>query len=336
MSAPLTVVVYGKGGVGKSTMCAHLAVAFAQAGRKVLLLGCDPKADTSLRLLGGERPPTIVDMVTGLEGRAFRDLVVRARPGLDVLETGGPPPGMGCGGRSVATLCQFLEEHAREVSAYDTLVFDVLGDLVCGGFVAPLRFGFGRDVYVVSSAGGEPTRLTYHPSLDRARGWTPDGKRVIFGSNRVSVPHNSYFKLWSVPVEGGPADALPMPRAYTGALSPDGKRIAYEEFGRELVVQWQNISGWRHYRGGRTHPVRIMTLADHADEIATMWASFDTEVPEGDTDLRQVIGQTVGAIIQVASTGTPDQRAKAVAILAETRRKLYGLLAEGPDADSEE
>lgn len=151
MSAPLTVVVYGKGGVGKSTMCAHLAVAFAQSGRKVLLLGCDPKADTSLRLLGGQRPPTIVDMVTGLEGRAFRDLVVRARPGLDVLETGGPPPGMGCGGRSVATLCQFLEEHARELSGYDTLVFDVLGDLVCGGFVAPLRFGFGRDVYVVSS-----------------------------------------------------------------------------------------------------------------------------------------------------------------------------------------
>lgn len=150
-AAPLTIVVYGKGGVGKSTMCAHLAVSFARTGRKVLLLGCDPKADTSLRLLGGKRPPTIVDMVTGLKGQRFRDLVTRSRPGLDVLETGGPPPGQGCGGRSVATLCQFLEEHARELSGYDTLIFDVLGDLVCGGFVAPLRFGFGRDVYIVSS-----------------------------------------------------------------------------------------------------------------------------------------------------------------------------------------
>jgi DNA-binding PadR family transcriptional regulator len=77
-------------------------------------------------------------------------------------------------------------------------------------------------------------------------------------------------------------------------------------------------------------------VADHADEIATMWSSFETAVPEGDIDLRQVIGQTVGAIIQVASTGTPDQREKAVQILAETRRKLYGLLAEGPDTAAED
>jgi DNA-binding PadR family transcriptional regulator len=72
-------------------------------------------------------------------------------------------------------------------------------------------------------------------------------------------------------------------------------------------------------------------VAEHAEEIATMWRSFETDVPEGEADLRQVIGQTVGAIIQVASTGTPDQREKAVQVLAETRRKLYGLLAEGPD-----
>jgi DNA-binding PadR family transcriptional regulator len=72
-------------------------------------------------------------------------------------------------------------------------------------------------------------------------------------------------------------------------------------------------------------------VAEHAEEIAIMWRSFETDVPEGEADLRQVIGQTVGAIIQVASTGTPDQREKAVQVLAETRRKLYGLLAEGPD-----
>jgi len=150
-TAPTTLVVYGKGGVGKSTVCAHLAMSFARQGRKVLLLGCDPKADTSLRLLGGRRPSTIVDMVTGLKGRRFRDLVMRSRDGLDVLETGGPQPGQGCGGRSVATLCQYLEEHSRELGGYDVLIFDVLGDLVCGGFVAPLRFGLGRDVYIVSS-----------------------------------------------------------------------------------------------------------------------------------------------------------------------------------------
>ena len=147
----LTVVAYGKGGVGKSTVCAHLAVSLARRGRRVLLLGCDPKADTSLRLLGGARAPTIVDMVCGLRGGRFHDLVVRSRAGVDVLETGGPEPGQGCGGRGVATLCRFLEEHPREVGGYDAVVFDVLGDLVCGGFVAPLRSGLGRDVYIISS-----------------------------------------------------------------------------------------------------------------------------------------------------------------------------------------
>ncbi len=147
----LSLVVYGKGGVGKSTVCAHLAACLAAEGRRVLLLGCDPKADSSLRLLGGTRPPTIVEMVSGQVSRKFSSLVVGSDAGVDVLETGGPEPGQGCGGRGVATLCQFLEEHAREMSAYDAVIFDVLGDLVCGGFVAPLRSGLGRDVYIVSS-----------------------------------------------------------------------------------------------------------------------------------------------------------------------------------------
>jgi DNA-binding PadR family transcriptional regulator len=81
---------------------------------------------------------------------------------------------------------------------------------------------------------------------------------------------------------------------------------------------------------GREH------VAEHADELAAVWAPFDQEsADDGASDLRQVIGQTVGAIIQVASTGTPGQRDKAVEILAETRRRLYGLLAEGPDSEEE-
>ena len=126
--------------------------------------------------------------------------------------------------------------------------------------------GGNTDVYVVSAAGGDPTRLTFHPSMDRVRGWSPDGKRVIFGSNRTSVPHNSYLKLWSVSAEGGFAEALPMPRAFSGTYSPDGKRVAYEEFGTQMVVQWTEISDWRHYRGGRTHPIRVMNLADYSGE----------------------------------------------------------------------
>ena len=89
--------------------------------------------------------------------------------------------------------------------------------------------GNNTDIYVVPAAGGEPRRLTYHPGSDRVRGWAPDGKRIFFASDRASPPQSSYLRLWSVPVDGGFEEPLPMPRAFGGQFSPDGKRIAYEE-----------------------------------------------------------------------------------------------------------
>jgi tricorn protease len=118
------------------------------------------------------------------------------------------------------------------------------------------------DVYVVATAGGDPKRLTYHPGIDRARGWKPDGRSVIFGSNRTGAPQQSYFQLWSVSVEGGLPEMLPLPRAFAGAYSPDGSRLAYEEFSTAFIPEWYETSMWRHYRGGRTHPISIVSLAD--------------------------------------------------------------------------
>jgi len=120
------------------------------------------------------------------------------------------------------------------------------------------------DVYVMSSAGGDPRRLTYHPGLDRVRGWKPDGKSVIFASNRTSAPQQSYFQLWSIGIDGGLPEMLPLPRAFSGAYSPDGSRLAYEEFSTVFVPEWYETSMWRHYRGGRTHPVSVISLADHS------------------------------------------------------------------------
>jgi len=124
--------------------------------------------------------------------------------------------------------------------------------------------GGNTDVYVMPAAGGDPTRLTYHPGLDRVRGWTPDGKKVVFASARVSPPHNSYFRLFTIGFDGGLPELLPMPRAYTGTLSADGKRVAYEEVSTVMFPGWIEASGWRHYRGGRTHPISVMNLADHS------------------------------------------------------------------------
>ena len=134
------------------------------------------------------------------------------------------------------------------------------------------------DVYVMPAAGGDPKRLTWHPGIDVVRGWSPDGKRVIFASDRDSAPH-AHFRLWSIGVEGGMPEPLPMPRAYTGVYSPDGKRLAYEEFSVAMFPGWSEnqASQWRHYRGGRTHPIRVMNLSDYSVEALPWTNSNDTD-----------------------------------------------------------
>jgi tricorn protease len=132
------------------------------------------------------------------------------------------------------------------------------------------------DVYVAPAAGGDPKRLTYHPGADRVRGWTPDGRRVVFASTRVSAPQQSYSRLWTIGLEGGLPEPLPMPRAFTGVYSPDGRRLVYEEVSTAFIPEWYETSQWRHYRGGRTHPIRIMTLADYSVEKLPWSNSNDT------------------------------------------------------------
>ncbi len=146
--------------------------------------------------------------------------------------------------------------------------------------------GGNTDVYVIPTSGGEPVRLTYHPAVDCVRGWTPDGRRVVFASSRGAVPTpgaNSYFRLWTIGLAGGLPDLLPIPRAFKGVYSPDGTRMAYEEIATAMfAADWaQNqTSQWRHHRGGRTHPIRLIDLAtssveklpwDNSNDSDPMW-----------------------------------------------------------------
>jgi tricorn protease len=123
--------------------------------------------------------------------------------------------------------------------------------------------GGNTDVYVMPTAGGDPKRLTWHPAADRVRGWTPDGKRVLFATDRSSAPQESYFQLFSVSINGGLPESLPLPRAATGSYSPDGHSVAYDEIMQQFVPAWYEASFWRRYRGGRTHPVSVINLASH-------------------------------------------------------------------------
>jgi tricorn protease len=134
------------------------------------------------------------------------------------------------------------------------------------------------DVYVVPTAGGDPKRLTFHPTLDRVRGWTPDGRSVVFASTRTAAPQQAYWRLWTIPIDGGLPTPLPMPRAFSIAYSPDGKKLAYEEITTAFVPPWYELSQWRHYRGGRTRPVRLLNLADNSvDKLP--WTNSNDSLP---------------------------------------------------------
>ncbi len=157
---------YGKGGVGKTTIVANLSVAFALAGKRVLLVGCDPKQDSSRLLVERGTIRTVMGQVQA-KGRVFEaeSLVMRGRAGVDCIETGGPEPGVGCAGRGVSKMFEILKEIDL-LSGYDVVMFDVLGDVVCGGFAAPMRIGVAREVYIVAS--GEIMSLWATNNISRA------------------------------------------------------------------------------------------------------------------------------------------------------------------------
>ncbi|REJ79560.1 MAG: protease [Acidobacteria bacterium] len=144
--------------------------------------------------------------------------------------------------------------------------------------------GGNTDAYVISTNGGNPVRLTYHPALDRVRGWSSDGRSVMFASTRTSAPQEAYYQLWAIDRSGGLPERLAPPRAARGSYSPDGGRLAYEEITMQFVPAWEETSYWRHYRGGRTHPITLMDLSN-ASTTKLPWENSNDSHPMwvGDT-----------------------------------------------------
>ncbi|MBI5526843.1 MAG: AAA family ATPase [Deltaproteobacteria bacterium] len=146
------IVFLGKGGIGKSTILSNLSTIYAQMGRKVLFVGCDPKRDGTMLLTNRVEIPTVVDQLVLRNEVSAESVLLKGRSGIDCIEAGGPEPGVGCAGRGIARMLEFFKESdlfAR--NRYDTVLFDLLGDIVCGGFATPLRRGFGQKVFIVVS-----------------------------------------------------------------------------------------------------------------------------------------------------------------------------------------
>lgn len=147
------IAIYGKGGIGKSTTTCNLSAALSHKGYRVMQIGCDPKSDSTKNLMRGVRIPTVLEQLKQKgEELTLEDIVFTGYNGIFCVESGGPTPGVGCAGRGIISAFEKLEDlRAFEVYQPDIVIYDVLGDVVCGGFAMPIREGYAKDVYVVSS-----------------------------------------------------------------------------------------------------------------------------------------------------------------------------------------
>ncbi|MCQ6963645.1 AAA family ATPase [Methanolobus chelungpuianus] len=147
------IAIYGKGGIGKSTTSSNLSAAFSDLGLKVMQIGCDPKSDSTNNLRGGKSIPSVLDALRSRKRIEIEDIVHDGFNGIKCIEAGGPEPGVGCAGRGIITAIELLKQkNVFEEFKPDIVIYDVLGDVVCGGFSIPIREGVAEQVYTVASS----------------------------------------------------------------------------------------------------------------------------------------------------------------------------------------
>ncbi|MGM0509116.1 MAG: nitrogenase iron protein [Fusobacteriota bacterium] len=146
------LAIYGKGGIGKSTTTQNTVGALAEMGRQVMVVGCDPKADSTRLLLDGLAQKTVLDTLRE-EGEDIEldEILKEGYRDIKCVESGGPEPGVGCAGRGIITSISMLEQLGAYTDDLDYVFYDVLGDVVCGGFAMPIREGKAEEVYIVAS-----------------------------------------------------------------------------------------------------------------------------------------------------------------------------------------
>lgn len=149
----IKIAVYGKGGIGKSTTVSNVASALAEMGLTVMQIGCDPKADSTILLRHGEAVPAVLDLYNEKkQALRLEDMIRIGYNNVICVEAGGPTPGLGCAGRGIITALEKLKEMgAYEIYKPDVVLYDVLGDVVCGGFSMPMRNGYADKVFVLTS-----------------------------------------------------------------------------------------------------------------------------------------------------------------------------------------
>ncbi|MBD2577786.1 nitrogenase iron protein [Oscillatoria sp. FACHB-1406] len=147
------IAFYGKGGIGKSTTSQNTIAALAAMGQRIMIVGCDPKADSTRLMLHTKAQTTILSLAAergAVEDLELEEVLLEGYLGVKCVESGGPEPGVGCAGRGIITAINFLEEEGA-YEDLDLVSYDVLGDVVCGGFAMPIREGKAQEIYIVTS-----------------------------------------------------------------------------------------------------------------------------------------------------------------------------------------
>ena len=255
------IAVYGKGGIGKSTTVGNVSAALAGRGLKVIQIGCDPKADSTCAV-AGRRIPTVLETMRDNSDPELEDIVFEGRDGVMCVECGGPRPGVGCAGRGIIAAFEQLEDLDM-IGAYkpDVILYDVLGDVVCGGFAMPIRNGYARDVFVVTS--GEMMSLYAASNISYAvNDLTNDGYARLGGliqnsrgvKDEDSLVDRAAEEMGTTVIHRLPRDPAVQRCEDLGTTVVDGEpgsqmAASYRELAEKLLEASEDSSGGMKFEG---------------------------------------------------------------------------------------